>query len=169
MYTVPSVGYSGPARIGAAISAAFMLIPCVLFGFAGAWLLHAARNLLDSWRNATIPVPIPLMSVNLSMNFIDLLSLHKVHDSLVYWDDRLWLTFAILWLVPWVLWIIAGVCFAVLVAAIYNLVGKLGGGMRVALRPIAVPSRSHMAAPGPGGPPPAGAWQNPGWPQEPRR
>src|SRR5215217_2390703 len=37
IYTIPSVGFAGPARIGAAVAAAFMLLPCVLFGFLGAW------------------------------------------------------------------------------------------------------------------------------------
>ena len=37
VYTVPSIGFSGPARIGAAASAAFTLIPSVLFAFAGIW------------------------------------------------------------------------------------------------------------------------------------
>jgi hypothetical protein len=43
LYTVPSVGFGGPARIGAAVAAAFTLLPCVLFGFIGAFLIHASR------------------------------------------------------------------------------------------------------------------------------
>lgn len=162
-YTVPSIGYLGPARIGAAVSAAFTLLPSVLFAFAGIWLINRCRELLDSWRTATIPVPVPLVTVNLNMNFIDLLQLRALHDRLIYWDEHLWLAFAGLWLVPWILWIIAGALFAVLLALVYNLIGKLGGGMRVALHPTAT---------GPGGPPP-GSWQQPqpqpNWPPAPHR
>jgi hypothetical protein len=165
MYTIPSIGYRGPARIGAAVSAAFTLIPSVLFAFAGIWLIHRSRELLDSWRTATIPVPVPLVTVNLNMNFIDLLQLHALHDKLVYWDEHLWLAFAMLWLVPWIVWIVAGALFTVLLVLIYNLIGRLGGGMRVALRPTAI---------GPGGSPGgAGNWQQPQpqphWPPPPRR
>lgn len=134
-YTIPSVGFGGPARIGAAIGATAMLLPCVLFAFGGAWLIHWSRDLLDSWRSATVQVPVPLVSVNLNMNFIDLLRLHAVHDKLVYWDEHLWLAFALIWLIPWALWIVAGSLFGMLMALVYNILGKLGGGMQVTLRP----------------------------------
>src|SRR4051812_18960946 len=49
VYRVPSVGLWGSARIGAAVSAAFTLLPCLLIGFIGAWGVHALRLLLDSW------------------------------------------------------------------------------------------------------------------------
>jgi hypothetical protein len=160
IYTIPSVGFSGPARIGAAVSAAFMLVPCVLFAFAVTWLIHWARDLMDSWRSAQISVPAVVTTVNVNVNFLDLMRLHAVHGKLVYWDEHLWLAFAVVWLVPWVVWIIAGALFAVLLALIYNLIGKMGGGMRVTLRP----NTTHA------GGPPAGAWQQPqqNWPPAPR-
>jgi hypothetical protein len=160
IYTIPSVGFSGPARIGAAVSAAFMLLPCVLFAFGVIWLIHWARDLMDSWRSAQISVPAVVTTVNVNINFLDLMRLHAVHDKLVYWDEHLWLAFALLWLVPWVAWIIAGVLFAVLMALIYNLIGKMGGGMRVTLRPSTTRA----------GGPPAGNWQQPpqNWPPAPR-
>jgi hypothetical protein len=165
VYTVPSVGFSGAARIGAAVAAGFTLVPCVLFGFAGAWLIHAARNLLASWLSASVHVPVPVVSVDLGMNFVELLHLRPVFDSLVYWDDRLWLTFAVLWLVPWALGILSGALFGVLLAAIYNLVGKLDGGVRVTLVPTTLPP-ARSAAPSPAWPagPPAGSsttWPGP--------
>ena len=133
VYRVPSVGLAGSSRIGAAVSAAFTLLPCILMAFAGAWLVHAGRKLLDSWLGATVPVPVPLVSVSLTMNFIELLHLRPVYDVLISWDDRLWLTFAILWLVPWAISIVAGALFGLLLGVIYNLVGTMGGGLRLTL------------------------------------
>jgi len=170
-YTIPSVGFAGPARLGAAVSAAFTLVPCVLFADLGAWAVHAARRLLDSWLTASIPVPIPIAPINLPMNFVDLLRLRGFYDSLIYWDDRLWLVFAILWLAPWILWIVAGAIFALLLAAIYNMVGAAGGGFRVRLAPASGAGLSTapppQPVPWPQGPsvPPAG-WQQPGWPPD---
>lgn len=135
VYTIPSVGFGGPARIGAAVAAAFTLLPCVLFAFVGSWLIHAGRELLQSWLNASVRVPVPVVSVDLNMNFIQLMKLQPIFDVFIYWDDRLWLAFALLWLVPWALWIVSGAIFGVLLAAVYNMIGKLGGGMRVTLAP----------------------------------
>ena len=163
-YTIPSIGFSGPARIGAAVAASFMLVPCVVFAFLATWLIHWSRELMDSWRSAQISVPAVVTTVNVNINFLDLMRLHAVHDKLVYWDEHLWLAFAGLWLLPWVLWIIAGALFAVLMALIYNVIGKMGGGMRVTLRPSAV--HAGGAAPG------VGNWQQPSqqqnWPPAPR-
>jgi hypothetical protein len=164
-YTVPSVGFAGPARIGAAVAAAFTLVPCVLFGFVGAWLVHAGRSLLQSWLNASVRVPVPVVSVDLNMNFIELLKLRSIFDSFIYWDDRLWLTFALLWLVPWAVWILAGALFGVILAAVYNLIGKLGGGMRVTLSPSAQaaagPPVSSTVWPHGTQPGPPAAWPGP--------
>lgn len=126
-----------------------MLLPCVLFAFAVTWFIHWARNLMDSWRSATISVPAVVTTVSVNINFLDLMRLHAIHEKLVYWDERLWLAFAGLWLLPWIMWIIAGALFAVLMALIYNVIGKMGGGMRVTLRPSDVR----------GGAPAAGNWQ----------
>ena len=167
-YTIPSVGFAGPARIGAAVAAAFSLVPCVVFGFLGAWLVHAGRQLLNSWLNASVRVPVPVVSVDLNMNFIELLKLRPIFDVFIYWDDRLWLTFALLWLLPWVLWIISGAIFGVLLAAIYNLIGKLGGGVRVTLAPptSAAPPPPVSSTVWPAGtqPGPPAAW--PGAPEQ---
>jgi hypothetical protein len=169
-YTIPSVGFAGSARIGAAVAAAFTLVPCVLFGFLGAWLVHAGRDLLQSWINASVRVPVPLVSVDLNMNFIELLKLRSLFDVFIYWDDRLWLTFALLWLVPWVLWIVAGALFGVILAAVYNIVGKLGGGVRVTLSPdaqaAARPAVSSTVWPQGTQPGPPAGWSGP---PEPRR
>ncbi|MCC7370895.1 MAG: hypothetical protein IT306_20950 [Chloroflexi bacterium] len=158
-YTIPSIGFGGPARIGAAVGASFMLLPCVLFAFGGVWLIHWSRELLDSWRSATVQVPVPVVSVNLNMNFIDLLRLHAVYDMLVYWDGHLWLAFGLLWLLPWVLWIVAGSLFGMLMALVYNIIGKIGGGMRVTLRP-SDPGSGAAAGPWPTQQQPA-AWPGP--------
>jgi hypothetical protein len=151
VYTVPYIGYAGPARIGAAVSAAFTLLPCVLFGFLGAAGVHGMRSLLNSWQNASVKVPVPLVNVDLNMNFIELLRLRSLLDFFVYWDDRLWLTFAILWFAPWIVWIVAGALFGLLLAAIYNLIGKMGGGVRVtmmpAIGPPTAPAASWQSAP----------------------
>lgn len=180
-YTIPSVGFAGPARVGAAVSAAFALVPCVLFAFIGAWAIHAARRLLDSWLTASISVPIPFAPISLPMNFVDLLRLRSLYDTLIYWDDRLWLAFAIFWLVPWALWIVAGAIFALLLAAIYNTVGAAGGGIRVKLAPIGTLGRAagpggaaYQPPPeawssGPAAVPPPGGWQQPDWPPDRRR
>jgi hypothetical protein len=163
---VPSVGYLAPARIGAAVSAAFTLLPCVLFAFAGAWLVHAARDRVQSWQNASVRVPVPVVSVDLNMNFVDLLHLRDIFNVLIYWDDRLWLTFAILWLAPWLVGIVGGALFGVLLAAIYNLIGNLGGGIKVTLVPTADPAAgAGMALTGWAPGPPSGP--SAGWPPPP--
>lgn len=168
VYTVPSVGFGGPARIGAAVSAAFTLLPCVFFAFVGAWLIHAGRRLLDSWQTASVRIPAVVASIDLRLNFIDLMQLRPIYDLFMYWDERLWLAFAILWLVPWFVWIVAGALFAVLLAAIYNLIGRMGGGVRVTMRPASLPPASPPSwppAPTRGTDPMA----SPGWPAEGRR
>jgi len=156
IYRVPSIGLGGSARIGSAVSAAFTLLPCIMFAFIGAWLVHAGRRLLDSWLAATVPVPVPLVSVSITMNFIELLHLRAIYDQLISWDDHLWLTFAVLWLVPWAAWIVAGALFGLMLAMIYNLVGTMGGGLRLSVSPEDVeaprttaiePSRTAPTAP----------------------
>jgi hypothetical protein len=150
------------------IAAAFTLLPCVLFAFAGAWIVHAGRQLLQSWLSASVRVPIPLVNVDLAMNFVDLLHLRPVLDALIYWDDRLWLTFALLWFAPWVVWIVAGAVFGILLAAIYNLLGKTGGGFQVTAVPVATPP-ARWSAPAAGWPayPPPGPPAS--WPLPPER
>jgi hypothetical protein len=165
LYTIPSIGFTGPARIGAAVSAAFTLLPCVLFGFMGAFLIHESRLKVESWQGATVKLPVAFVSVDLGLNFVDLMHLRPLLDKLIYWDDRLWLAFAILWLAPWVVWIVAGAFFGVLLAAIYNLVGKMGGGIQVTLTPKAGQGGGHPYPPAGWqvGPPqgPVGGWQGP--------
>jgi hypothetical protein len=160
LYTVPSVGFGGPARLGAAVAAGFTLLPSVLFAFLGAWLVHWGRDTLNSWQTAVVQVPVPLVNVSLGMNFIDLLHMRRVFDILIYWDDRLWLTFVILWLVPWVVWILAGAFFGVLLATIYNTMGKMGGGMRVTMVPAASPGQPYAQSTAWSSSPPA-AWSGP--------
>lgn len=163
-YTVPSVGFAGPARLGAAVSAAFMLVPCVLFAFLGSWAVHAGRRLMDSWLTASIPISIPLATINLPMNFVDLLRMRPFYNTLIYWDERLWLTFAILWLTPWIVWIVAGAFFALILAAIYNMVGSAGGGVSVMLQPRGTQaSAAQQGTPQGAG---QGSWQQPGWPPD---
>jgi hypothetical protein len=157
MYRVPSVGIGGAARMGAGISAACTLLPCLLMAFAGAWGVHAARKLLDSWLAANVRVPVPLVSVDLTMNFVELLHVRPLYDLLISWDDRLWLTFAILWLIPWGLWIVAGALFGLMVALIYNLVGKAGGGLHVTLAPEETGPPAIWSEPMSPGPPPTWA------------
>lgn len=162
IYTVGSLAYGDMARIGAAVSAAFALVPCVLFGFAGAWLVHAGRDLLESWQRGSVRAPVPLASVDIGMNFIELLRLRPLFDAFVYWDDRLWLTFALLWLIPWTVAIVAGALFGLVFAMVYGLIHKLGGGARVALAPIQSAPTGPPAAPAPWGagsaPAPPAAW-----------
>ena len=121
--------------------------------------------MLESWQSATVKIPIPLVSVDLGMNFVDLLHVRPILNDLVYWDDRLWLAFAILWLGPWVVWIIAGALFGVVLGAIYNLIGKLGGGMRVTMSPTATPGGGTRLPPAQlarrPAPAPPGGWPSP--------
>src|SRR5213079_1836460 len=107
----------------------------------------------DSWLRATVAVPVPLVSVNLTMNFIELLHLQSIHSLLISWDKRLWLAFAVLWLIPWAIWIISGALFGVLLAFIYNLVRNMGGGLRITLTPSEVAAPAAWSAPMSPGPP----------------
>ena len=156
VYTIPAVGLLSAARMGAVVAAAFTLLPCVLFAFVGAWLVHAGRQLLQSWLSANVRVPIPVVSVDLHLNFVELLQLRSVFDVLIYWDDRLWMTFALLWLAPWAVWIVAGAVFGIVLAAFYNLLGKTGGGFQVTAVPAAAPParRASQTPAWPSGPPP---------------
>jgi hypothetical protein len=155
VYRVPSVGLWGSARIGAAVSAAFTLLPCLLIAFIGAWCVHALRVLLDSWLAANVPVPVPLVRVDLTMNFVDLLHLRPIYNLLISWDNHLWLTFVVIWLIPWAVWILAGALFGLVLALIYNLVGSMGGGLRLTMTPdeAALPPTSWSAPMSPGPPP----------------
>lgn len=145
VYRIPSVGIGGSARMGAAVVAAFSLVPCLLTAFAGAWLVHEARKMFDSWQSATVRVPAFVTSVDLTMNFIDLLRLRPIYDILIAWDDRLWMTFAVIWLIPWVALIVAGALFAIVMAVIYNIVGRMGGGLRVTVTPDQATSQAWAA------------------------
>jgi hypothetical protein len=160
IYRIPSVGLGGSARMGAAVVAAFSLIHCLGMAFVASWLIHAARTLLESWQAATVQIPAVVTSVNLRMNFVDLLQLRPILDVLRYWDDRLWLTFAIFWLVPWFAFILGGAIFAVILAVIYNIVGSMGGGLRVTVSPEEAAAPQDWT----GGQPMA-----PSWPVEGRR
>jgi hypothetical protein len=173
VYAVPSIDLVGAGQIGAAISAVFSLLPCLLFAWAVSGLVSGVRWVLDSWTTASIRVPIPVVSVDVPVNYIDLFRLRSFYNFVVSWDDRIWLTFVLLFLVPWVFSIVSGALYGSTLAAIYNAVGKASGGMRVTLvsthlSPPGQPAPPAAWAPGqPPGPPPA--WPNQGWPPDQRR
>ena len=177
VYAVPSIDLVGAGQIGAAVSAAFNLLPCLLFAWAVVGLVSGTRWMLDSWAAASIRIPIPLASVDVPVNYIDLFRLRPLYNFVAYWDDRPWLTFILVFLLPWVFSIIAGALYGGTLAAIYNAVGKASGGMRVRLvpRPAAPAGPPGQSAGWPGGqlpgPPPGQPvpWPQPGWPAEPRR
>jgi hypothetical protein len=177
VYTVPAINLVGAGQIGAAISAVFNLIPCLLFAWGVTRLVNGVRWVLDSWTAASIRIPIPIASVDVPVNYIDLFRLRSLYDFIIYWDDRLWLAFILLFLIPWLLSIVLGALFGGIFAAVYNAVGKASGGMRVTLvstpggslgQPASPASWSSGPPPGPmaGSPP---AWPSQGWPAEPRR
>jgi hypothetical protein len=162
VYRIPSVGLGGAMRLGSAAIAAFSLVPCLLIAFAGAWLIHRGRLLLESWQSAAVRVPAVVTNVEVHMNFVDLLQLRPFLNILISWDDRLWLTFAILWLIPWFCLIVAGALFALVLALIYNLVGAMGGGLRVTATPDEASASGAWSPALPAGQPPT-------WPAEGRR
>jgi len=174
VYAVPRVDLVGAGQIGAAISAVFSLIPCLLLAWGGATLVSGIRWVLDSWTTASLRIPIPLASVDVPVNYIDLFRLRRFYDSMIYWDDRVWLVFALLFLIPWVFSIISGALYGTALAGIYNAVGKASGGMRVTLASSPLPQAAQPVQPGgwastsqPGSQP---GWQNqPGWPPDQRR
>ncbi|HZO25249.1 MAG TPA: hypothetical protein VFH48_04560 [Chloroflexota bacterium] len=173
VYAVPSIDLVGAGQIGAAISAVFNLIPCLLFAWGCTSLVSGTRWVLDALTTASIRVPVPLASIDVPVNYIDLFRLRPFYNFMVYWDDRLWLVFALLFLVTWVVSIIGGALYGGTLAAVYTMVGKASGGMRVTLvptqsAPLGQPSPPAAWQPGPpaGAPP---AWPNQGWPTEPRR
>ena len=177
LYAVPSVDLVGAGQIGAAISAVFNLVPCLLLAWGVSSFVSGLRWVLESLTTASIRVPIPFASVDVPVNYIDLFRLRSFYNSILYWDERLWLVFLLVFLVPWLLSIVGGALYGGLFAAIYNMVGKSSGGTRVRLvpmhdRPVG-PAAQPVAWPGgqlprppPGQPP---GWQQQGWPSEPRR
>ncbi|MFN8525749.1 MAG: hypothetical protein U0821_21835 [Chloroflexota bacterium] len=130
---MPYVGFASLAGIGAGVSAIVWLLPSLVFAFAGTAFVHWLRGLLEFWAKQEARVPV--IGVGLPLNFVSLLRLQGLHDAAVFWDDRLVLAFAMLWLLPWVFWIVMGAIFAWVLALIYNTLGKVGGGVRVRLRP----------------------------------
>jgi len=177
VYAVPFVDLVGAGQIGAAVSAVFSLVPCLLLAWGVSSFVSGLRWVLDSLTAASIRVPIPLASVEVPVNYIDLFRLRSFYNSMIYWDDRLWLVFLLVFLVPWVFSIVGGALFGGTLAAIYNMVGKASGGMRVRL----VPPQTHPSGPAmqpvawtggqlPGPPPgQSPGWPQQGWPSEPRR
>jgi len=147
VYRVPSIGLWGAVRIGSAFSAAFTLLPCLVVAFLGTWGVHALKLLLDSWLKASVLVPVPVVKVSLTMNFVELLHLQALHNLLISWDDRLWVTFALIWLIPWGVWIVAGAFFGLLLGLIYNMVGSMGGGLRIRLTPAESARPAAWSAP----------------------
>lgn len=173
VYAVPTIDLVGAGQIGAAVSAVFNLLPCLLFAWGCSSLVSGTRWVLDALTTASIRVPVPLASIDVPVNYIDLFRLRSFYNFMVYWDDRLWLVFALLFLVPWVVSIVGGALYGGTLAAIYNMVGKASGGMRVTLVPTqggqhgqSVGPSTWPSGPQPGAPP---AWPNQGWPAEPRR
>jgi hypothetical protein len=173
VYAVPSIDLVGAGQIGAAVSAAFGLIPCLVLAWAVASLVSGVRWMLDSWTAASLRIPIPLASVDVPVNYIDLFRLRSFYDSMVYWDDRLWLVFALVFLIPWLFTIVSGALFGSMLAAVYNAVGKASGGMRVTLASTQVPAAGQAGPPAvwaPASPPaPPQAWPSQGWPHDQRR
>ena len=173
VYAVPSIDLVGAGQIGAAISAVFSLIPCLMFAWGIAALVGGIRWVLDSWTAASIRIPIPIASVDVPVNYIDLFRLRSFYNSMIYWDDRFWIVFLLVFLIPWVFSIVSGALYGTVLAAIYNAVGKASGGMRVTLVSTQIPPAGHAGPPvawapdPPPGPPPA--WPNQGWPPDPRR
>ena len=136
-YAIPYVGFAALARVGAAVSAAFALLPCLVFAFAGSWLVQWLRSTLDFWSGQRLNLPVigSFLGSTLNLNFVTLLRLEGLHDLVIYWDDRLVLAFALLWLVPWVLAIVGGAVFAGILALVYNAFGRLAGGVEVEIVP----------------------------------
>jgi hypothetical protein len=130
-YAVPRIGSLALARVGGIVGGLFSLPLCLVFAFLGTSAVHAVRTVLDGWVRQELRVPI--VNAGLSMNFVRLLGLEGPHGFFSYWDDRLVMLFAILWLVPWGLAILGAALFAALLALIYNLFGRLGGGAEVEL------------------------------------
>jgi hypothetical protein len=173
VYAVPSIDLVGAGQIGAAISAVFNLLPCLLFAWGASSLVSGVRWVLDALTTASIRVPVPLAAIDVPVNYIDLFRLRSFYNFMIYWDDRLWLVFSLLFLIPWVLSIVGGALYGGTLAAIYNMVGKTSGGMRVTLvapvgPPVGQSSPPASWAPGPQ-PGQQPAWPQQGWPSEPRR
>jgi hypothetical protein len=164
VYAVPRIDLVGAGQIGAAISAAFNLLPCLVFAWGVTSLVSGVRWILDALTGASIRIPIPIASVDVPVNYVDLFRLRPLYDAVIFWDDRLWLTFILFFVVPWLLSIVAGALYGGTLAAIYNVVGKASGGMRVTLvSPQVTPpdAPAAWAPPLPSAPP---AWPNQGWP-----
>ena len=182
VYAVPSVNLVGAAQIGAAISAVFGLIPCLLFAGFVAKIVSDLRWMLDSWITASFRVPVPVIAVDVPVNYIDLFRMRALYDFVVYWDDHIVVLFALLFLLPWIFSIISGALYGTTLAGIYNAVGATTGGVRVTLvpgnAPPPAPASSLQQAGWQPGPPPGPlqppSWPNQGapsqgWPNEPRR
>jgi hypothetical protein len=173
VYAVPSINLVGAGQIGAAISAIFSLLPCLAFAWLVSALVSGVRWMLDSWTGASLRIPIPIASIDVPVNYIDLFRLRWVYDRVIFWDDQLWLAFILAFLIPWAIFIIAGALFVGLLALIYNAVSKTSGGMRMTLVSTQLPPGGHAGPPvawSPGPPPgqPQG-WPNQNWPPDQRR
>ena len=157
---MPFIDLVGAGQIGAAISAVFNLVPCLLFAWGVSSFVSGLRWVLDALTTASIRVPVPLAAIDVPVNYIDLFRLRSFYNSMIYWDDRLWIVFLLVFLLPWIFSIVGGALYGTTLAAIYNMVGKTSGGMRVRLvAPQSFPS-------GQAGPP--AAWSGGQMPGPPR-
>lgn len=133
-YAVPYMGYIALAKVGAGVAALVWLFPCFFLAVFGTSAVHYIRTTLDVLARQQARVPV--VGVDLPLNFVTLLRLEALHRFSIYWDDRLAFLFAAVWLAPWAGMIIGGAVFAVAVALVYNVVGKVSGGVQVRLDPL---------------------------------
>ena len=172
VHTVPSIGPLGAGTVGAAVSAAFTVVPCLLFAWFITGLIGAARGVLDALARASLRIPIPIASVDVPVNYVDLFQLRDLYDNVVSLDNQVWLAFMFIFGIPWVIFIVCGGLCGIVLALIYNSVGAASGGIRVKLVPVyqAPPGPPTAWQSGPPGPPAnQPPWPNQGWPAEPRR
>ncbi len=176
VYTIPSIGLVGASLFGAAIGAVFSLFPCLIVAWLVVGLVTAARRVLDALAGASFRVPIPVVPVDVPVNYVDLFRLRDLYDRIIFLDDRAWMATAILFAAPWLVLIVCGALGGLLLALVYNSVGAASGGMRVTLVPGQAFPTGQPVQPagwsgGPPGPPTgqAAPWPQQGWPAEPRR
>lgn len=158
---VQRVGVYAAFKFGCVLGALLNVLPAVVIALVSKWSVSTLRALLESWQN----VELGILGQSLRMNLIPLLKLDGALKFLQDWDAASWLV---------VIGIVLGVtlfggvivaAMSSLLAAFYNLVAKMSGGIEIEMAqdardpaPVIAPNAIERRAWLTGNSLPAGGW-----------
>lgn len=131
-YAVRRISLGSTLKFGFVLGLVVSLVPSLLCGLGGSWLVSAAHRLMEGWRD----VRLEILGQPVRFDLIDLLSLEGVLEQLRFLDQNDWLFALLLVLVT--------CCVAALVLGLsanlltlgYNALAWLTGGLIVELHEL---------------------------------